>query len=86
MPAGGYPLVKARLSPSAQYRRDQARDNYSAGEPAAFSARPAAAATSAGTSFYQLRGDKSGNPDSKVVITDRKMIQAGADANRPHSK
>jgi hypothetical protein len=25
MPAKGYPLVKARLSPSAQYRRDQAR-------------------------------------------------------------
>ena len=25
MPAGGYPLVKARLSPSAQHRRDQAR-------------------------------------------------------------
>jgi phospholipase C len=38
-------------------------------------AAPASPATDLhGTSSYQFRGDKSGNPDSKVVITDRKML------------
>jgi hypothetical protein len=48
-------------------------------------AAPASPATDLrGSSSYQFRGDKSGNPDSKVVITDRKMLEASADVHSPY--
>jgi hypothetical protein len=50
-------------------------------------AAPASTATHLrGTSFYQFRGDKSDKSTSKVVTTDRKMIQSNADPDRPHGR
>jgi hypothetical protein len=34
----------------------------------------------------QFRGNKSGNPNGKVVIADGKLLKASADAHAPYSQ